>query len=400
MRPPEEIAFVLELGRALHRYGAPAHRLEDAMSQVSARLGLHGEFFSTPTSLMAMFGRPENHHTSMMRVEPGEMNLEKLALLDELVDDVVSERLSSRAGLRRVREIAESPPRYGALTLLAAYGTASGAVARFFGGGLADIGVGAAIGLAIGGLALALTRNTAGTRVFELVAAFVAAMMAAIAAALGTGASSSIVTLAGLIVLVPGLTLTVAMSELATRNLVSGTTRLMAAIIVFLEMALGVALAERAVTAWLDSPAVATAALPWWTELIALAVASLALVALFQAQPRSAPVIVAACFLGFWGSRFGAWVLGPELGVWLGAFAVGVACNIYARALERPATVPLVPAILLLVPGSLGFRGVTSLFNHETLHGIEAIFSMFAVAAAIVTGLLVANAAVSPRRAL
>jgi uncharacterized membrane protein YjjB (DUF3815 family) len=62
--------------------------------------------------------------------------------------------------------------------------------------------------------------------------------------------------------------------------------------------------------------------------------------------------------------------------------------------------VPLTPAVLLLVPGSVGFRGISSLLRQDTLSGIETTFSMFVVAVSIVAGLLMANAALSPRRAL
>jgi uncharacterized membrane protein YjjB (DUF3815 family) len=59
-----------------------------------------------------------------------------------------------------------------------------------------------------------------------------------------------------------------------------------------------------------------------------------------------------------------------------------------------------VPAVLLLVPGSMGFRGVSALLGRDTLSGVGTLFEMFVVAIAIVAGLLVANAVVSPRRSL
>jgi hypothetical protein len=48
----------------------------------------------------------------------------------------------------------------------------------------------------------------------------------------------------------------------------------------------------------------------------------------------------------------------------------------------------------------MGLRGMTSLLDKETLTGIETVFAMFIVATAIVAGLLVANAVMSPRRSL
>ena len=56
--------------------------------------------------------------------------------------------------------------------------------------------------------------------------------------------------------------------------------------------------------------------------------------------------------------------------------------------------------VLLLVPGSMGFRGMASLLGHDTLSGVETVFAMFVVATAIVAGILIANAVVSPRRSL
>jgi|GEM_PF-5885194 len=38
--PEEARAFTMKLGEALHRYGAPAHRLEEAMIGTARRLGL------------------------------------------------------------------------------------------------------------------------------------------------------------------------------------------------------------------------------------------------------------------------------------------------------------------------------------------------------------------------
>jgi len=93
-------------------------------------------------------------------------------------------------------------------------------------------------------------------------------------------------------------------------------------------------------------------------------------------------------------------LLDAELGVVIGALALGIAANLYARVLDRPQQVVLVPAMILLVPGSMGFRGMSSLLDRNTMNGIETTFATFVVALAIAAGLLIASAVVSPRRAL
>ena len=50
-----------------------------------------------------------------------------------------------------------------------------------------------------------------------------------------------------------------------------------------------------------------------------------------------------------------------------------------------------VPGILLLVPGSVGFRSLTSLLERQAVTGIETAFSMILTAMALVAGLLMAG---------
>lgn len=395
----EAIDFVLALGRALHRYGTPAHRLEEALGVVCKKLGLAAEVFSTPTTLIMSFGAPAELRTRMMRVETGELDLAKLAQVDDLADAVVVKELTAAEGRRRLDAIVGAPPTYGRFASTLTHLVTAGAVAVFFGGGLREVVAAAIIGLGLGLLAQVTRRSTAQARVYELVGAAFAAFAAGVAARVSP-MSASLVTIASLIVLLPGMSMTVAMTELATRNLISGTARLMSAVIVLLELAVGVAVGERLATIAVPTAAVAPVPLPTWAHWVTLIAASVGMSVVVQAERRAIGWILAAAVTGFVGSRYGTAWLGPELGVLVGAFALGVLANVSARLLDRPAQVVLVPAMMLLVPGSMGFRGMAALLARDTLSGVETVFAMFVVAIAIVGGLLIANATVSPRRAL
>jgi uncharacterized membrane protein YjjB (DUF3815 family) len=198
----------------------------------------------------------------------------------------------------------------------------------------------------------------------------------------------------------PGMSLTVAMTELATRHLIAGTARLMSAVIVLLELVVGVALGDRAAHALVHVHQATPIALPEYANWIALSASSIALAIFVQAHARAFGWIISGCLVAYLGGRFGSEWLNSQLGVLVGAFALGVLANIYARFLDRPSQVVSVPAMLLLVPGGMGFRGMASLLDQDTLTGVETLFAMFIVAIAIVAGLLIANALVSPRRSL
>jgi len=395
----DSIAFVLALGRALHRYGTPAHRLEEAMRVICARLDLEVEVFTTPTAIIMSFGDPTELRTRLMRVEGGELDMDKLEQVDDLADDVAAQKVTPAEGVVRLEKILGSRRRYGHATSTLMHALTSGGLAVTFGGTLVDVALASVIGLLLGLLAQVAARSTDQARVFELVGSAFVSFAAACASSV-VSITPSLVTVAALIVLLPGLSLTVAMTELATRHLIAGTARLMSAVIVLLELVVGVALGDRVARALVDVEQAVPIALPEWSQWLAMVASSLGIAIVVQAQLRAFGWILAACSVGYLGAAFGSSWLDPQLGVVVGAFAVGVLGNVFARLMERPAQVVQVPAMLLLVPGSMGFRGMASLLGHDTLSGVETVFAMFVVAFAIVAGLLIANAVVSPRRSL
>ena len=335
----EPIHFILQLARALHRYGYSSQRLEEVLEHAALRLGLVGQFFSTPTAIFAAFGPLPEQKSFLLRAEPGEVNLEKLADLEGVAQKVLHGGGNPAEGLARIQEIVAAPRRYrSALTLLAsAVSACAGAV--LLGGGAREAAVAGVIGFLTGLLALLLTRSPGTGRVFEPAAAFLAAFLSAGAARSLHGLDTSNVTLASLLVVLPGLTLTLAMMELSSRHLVSGTTRLAGAFMLFLAIAFGVAVGNTVAASVFGVPGPAlVAALPPWTTVAGLLVGPLAFSVLFRAAPRDIPWVLAAGLAGFGGARLGGVLLGHRLGVFVGSLALGVASNLYSRLFRRPPT--------------------------------------------------------------
>ncbi len=393
--------FVLRLGRALHSFGYTANGLEDVLTHVTNHLGLIGQFFSTPTSIFAAFGPIERQRTHLIRVEPGDVNLGKLAAVDEVSAKVLRGDLSPAEGSQRIDAIVDAPPQYGMLFQLTAFGLASATSCRILGGGMAEVALSTFAGLMTGILFWISQDRAPLRRVFEFVAAFLVSGLVHVMAADGFRASTAICVLAGLIVLVPGLSVTLALAELASRHLAAGTARLAGAFVVFIGIIFGVALgAEVASRLVGDAPTLAIRPLPTWTLWLAIVAAPLAFTVLMRALPRDAGWILLISVMGFAGAQAGARILGPQLGACLGAFVVGLASNLYERFRRHPATVPLVPSVLLLVPGSVGFRSLTELLDRHVISGVGTAFTMFLTAISLVAGLLLANILLPPRAAV
>jgi uncharacterized membrane protein YjjB (DUF3815 family) len=62
--------------------------------------------------------------------------------------------------------------------------------------------------------------------------------------------------------------------------------------------------------------------------------------------------------------------------------------------------VPLAPGIIMLVPGSLGYRSLSALLNRHTIEGVDFAFGTILIGMSLVGGLLASSAIIPPKRIL
>ncbi len=398
---PSEVEFCLELGRCLQAFGTPAHRLEATLSRICRRFGLQGQFFAFPTGFLATISGEQFQRTTVERAPNGDMELEKLTKLQWITDSVLEGRLDASQASEALRLLVNSRPRYGQTPRVLAYGAASASAVWFFGGAWREALLALVLGLLTGLLEARSRKNRTLGYLFNLVAAGFVAFLSLLAARWVPSLSASVPTLAGLIVLVPGLGFLVAMNELATSNLVAGTARLAGVGMIFLQLAFGVALGQRLgqlVTGPVVAPLLEVT--PLWILLPALVVWAMAFLVIFQAMPDDAFWIVIACVVGFFAARLGAHFLGGPFGAGLGAWVLGSGSHLLAKLRERPPWVTLLPGIMLLVPGSVGFRSLDYVMNKQILTGLDTAFQMVFLAVAMLMGLLLANLTVRSKELL
>jgi uncharacterized membrane protein YjjP (DUF1212 family) len=401
------IGFVVDLATRLHEYGTAAPRLEDVINLVSARLGLACNVLSTPTSIVMSFSDPAQEDglaevTQVVRLPPGEVNLKRLCQVDEIADQVIDGRLDLAAGRRCLREFGRSTRSTAFRSwIVASYGISAGSIAALLHAGWAGVATAALIGLVIG-LVHLLSKNRPNIAAAdEALSALLATLIATIVAVYVTPLAVRSVVIASLIVLMPGLTLTTAVRELSSQHLISGTARMMGAMATLLKLAFGTVAAAQlcALLGWVPA-ADAEAAVPAWTEWVAVFSAALAFAVLFQSPRRYVPVVVASVVLGYVCTRVGGSFVSPAFGVFLGSLVIGAASNLFARIAQRPGALVREPGIILLVPGSVGFRTLSFVFERDVLLGIDTAIGLVTLLVSIVAGLLFGDLLVPPRRKL
>jgi uncharacterized membrane protein YjjP (DUF1212 family) len=404
IRPPlgaDAEAFLFDAGEALHRLGLPAHRLEATVVDVAGRLGTPVQVLSMPTSLIVAFGEAPDQRIGMVRVSPAEPDLGRLAAVDALMAQLGAGLITVGEAHSRLRATLRARPAWSGPAMVAVWALVSGAAAVLFGGDTLELALAGALGGLLGLLDQLGRRVDAVARALTPLAAVLVTLVAQAAASGRADLDPGAVILGGLIVFFPGLTFTVGMMELATYNLVSGVARLASAaqtlLLLIIGVALGQALAED-VPAWAWGGAVAP--LPEGAVGVATVLAAVGFGMLLQARPRDLPLTTGAALFAFATARAAGASLGPEAAAGVGAFALGLASNGWARLANRTATVPLVPGVLLLVPGSLGFRSLTALLGGDVVGGVDQAFQMAVTAISLAIGLVIATSVLPPRRPL
>ena len=396
----QAVKFVTELGLAFHSYGAAAHSIESAMHKISASLNIKGNFFVTPTLLMSSFTTSEGDKSSIKRVTPAGTNLTKMLELDELGDLVIDKKITVGKAHQMLKKIKSTPARYPEWLEMLSFALACITASVFLGGSANDL-----IATCISSVIVAFTfyismKFEEVNKFSEFIAAFVAALVPALLFTIQADFSIQIVTIASLIVLVPGLKLTIAMTELATDNLVAGTARLMSAFLSFLKMGFGVLLAYKLSMYFCDGiQFIETQALNDVAIFISIVFATLSFVIIFQARMQEALYVFLTALIAFVTYKYSIPYFGAVFATFTSALVLGASGNVYSRVLKHPAAIVQMPALLLLVPGSIGFfRGVAFLFEKNTIAGINTAVDMIMIATALVAGLLLANIIISPRR--
>lgn len=401
------IAFMVELAEHLHAYGTTSQRLEAAIVSVAHRLGLECEPWANPTGMILTFSDPQrppgdSDATRVIRLPPGDTDLYRLCEADRITEEVVAGRLGLSEGHAALRALQREPRLRGHLMQVAGFGLAAAGVAGLLRLPWLDIATAALIGLVVGLLDWFARKRPRLKEAGDAVAAIVAGFIAVCVASLVGPLNLNTVVIASMIVLMPGLALTNAFSELTSQHLVSGTARFAGAIATLLKLTVGVMIALTvAQLAGLDPQVRALRPQPDWVEYVSVLVAAYAFAVLFRADRRDYLLVMLAAITGYTISRVVGTTLGSPIGVFLSAMVITVAGNGYAQWRNRPGAVIRVPGIIMLVPGSVSLRSLLTLMQQQDVGaGQEAAMTVLNVLLALIAGLLIGNLVTPARRSL
>jgi uncharacterized membrane protein YjjP (DUF1212 family) len=399
MTSPEAAEFLVRFAQVGHASGYSTAELEQRVESLAASLGVvHVEVFVTPTAVEIAFGPLVHQEVHTLRVRPARVDLDAISQLDDLVRVVLDERLGGEAALAALVPI---KPGHSTQPWPIAVGSFAGvafAMTPMLGGGWREALAAGLVGVVVGCLVVLSRQRDSVEPIAPPLAAMAASFSAAGLVASGIAASSDLVTLAALVPLLPGLTLTVGVRELASKELQSGVANTANALVQLLGLVFGVEIGRSVAAAWFgQAHAVASHPAGAGAQALAAVLAGLAFTGTLRARLRDAPLVCSATLLALVANALGTDLVGRQAGIFGAALCVGIAGRLVSARLRRSELVFTVPGVLMLVPGSIGYASAIQLLTNHAVSGVTAAFEMFVTAVAIAYGLMIAAIVLPPR---
>jgi uncharacterized membrane protein YjjP (DUF1212 family) len=364
--------YLLLLCRALMKYGAPTHRLEEYMRMSARVLEIDGQFLYMPGCMIISFDDASTHTTEvkLVRSQQG-VDLGRLSDVHQIYKEVIHDVIGVEEATQRLEEIMKRPNRYPIWFLILVHGCASASVGPFaFNARPIDMPIAFVLGCLLGVLQLVLSpRSHLYSNVFEISAAVLTSFLARAFGSIRYNGEFlfcfSALAQSSIALILPGYMVLCASLELQSRSIVAGSVRMVYAIIYSLFLGFGITIGT-AVYGLLDSHASSAYTCPaspitneYLQHFPFVIPFTICLALVNHAKLKQIPMMIVIAFAGYVTNYFGSkrFYSSTQVSNALGAFVIGVMGNLYSRLRHGFAAAAMLPAIFVLVPSGLAASG-------------------------------------------
>ncbi|EDR02469.1 uncharacterized protein LACBIDRAFT_309496 [Laccaria bicolor S238N-H82] len=416
--------FLLKLTRAMMMFGGPVHRLQSQIQSAGRVLDVELSLLYLPDVALISFNDSSTGTSHIKLIRQGSaLDIGKLTDAFHLYWQVIHDKLSVSNASIDLDNLMQKPPMYKWWHVIFIGGMCSAAICSVsFSGSFLDCLISFPLGAFLVFVQIMSVRNVLYTYVFEFTMTTLFSFLAAALAATHHFCYSAVAS-ASVVLILPGFIVLTGSLELLSRNIISGSVRLCYSIIYALILGFGFAIGAECYVIFTGSKIYGSGDQvcsvvhnsPHWyqkTPSKFWAFLTVPLYSLFLSMRNQAPLnrkemplLVGISSVGwvtnyFTGTKF---VGQSDVVAGVGAFAVGIVANLYARIFDGNAFVVMITGILFQLPSGLGSGGLL-VFATETaegsqtssIDGFSVALRLISVAIGLAVGLGLASAVAFP----
>lgn len=224
--------------------GGETYRAEETAVAVAKSLGAKtASSFVTPTVIIFSYTDEEGHnHTHMKRIFKRVTNLRKVALVNDLLRHLEKkDRYSNPHEVMFLLQRIENLPAYSDFVILITAALSSACFTMMFGGKTVDFFIAFVIGFILRALLIFLGKFPLNSFINSLLSGVLVSVLTDLVGLLNLDINTSIIMIGVLMQVVPGLALVNSIRDIMSGDLMSGTARLVDALVTAASLSIGAA---------------------------------------------------------------------------------------------------------------------------------------------------------------
>lgn len=365
--------YIMQLCRALMKFGAPTHRLEEYMQMTAKVLEVDSQYLYLPGCMIMSFDDPSTRTTEvkLVRVAQG-IDLGQLANTHAVYKNVVHDIYGVEEAIQELEEIMKKKPRFNKYIVVFVYGLATASVGPFaFQARPIDMPI-----IFFNGCLLAVMQHVIAPRsvlysnVFEVTGSVLTSFLARAFGSIRHNSEFlfcfSAISQSSIALILPGFLVLCSSLELQSHQIAAGSIRMVYAIIYSLFLGYGITvgttiygLIDPAATSETQCSKTGAFKNPYVQRFPFVALMVVWMVIINQGRFKQIPPMLVIAVAGYVTNYFCTETLGSNSQVanTVGAFTIGVCGNLYSRLWHGHAATAILPGIFVLVPSGLAATG-------------------------------------------
>jgi uncharacterized membrane protein YjjP (DUF1212 family) len=389
-----------EIGRAMIASGVSVGVVTNTLTEISQLYGKACEIIVLPNMIFLKLGLSSHGKIDFAVHSLSTLRLNQVSDLSETIDRVRNKQLPLSEVPQRIKVILKKEPRFKPALEILGYFLSCIGLTLLYRPELRALITTGAMGILAGLMLLWFGKRPRFNLLLPIIVAIVISTLVFLLTRLGFiyGPANLIIT--PLITFLPGSMLTTGMIELASRNIISGSARLIygVAVLVLLGAGIAVGLNISGLPAHQVS-AYEAVYFPWWAPILGTLLFGIGSFVRLSGENRDLRWMLIVLYLAMIGQSIGEFFLDSNLGAFLGALLMTLSSEFIARSPRRtPAVVAQSLAFWFLVPGARGLLSVTSILSDNLQRATIGLGQVIVLIIMITLGVLFGTLIIAPKK--